>query len=46
MDQKVIEPIFLETDFFDRTVLKLITDYEYEPLLKDPKVSALLDNLW
>lgn len=38
--------MFLETDFLDRTTLKLITDYEFEPLLKDNKVSALLDELW
>lgn len=36
----------MDTDFLDRTVLKLITDYEYEPLLLDDKVSALLDELW
>jgi len=36
----------MDTDFLDRTTLKLITDYEYEPLLKDDKVSALLDELW
>lgn len=36
----------MDTDFLDRTVLKLITDYEYEPLLRDNKISALLDRLW
>jgi hypothetical protein len=41
-----IENIFMEHDFLDRTVLKLITDYEYEPLLRDDKISALLDRLW
>lgn len=46
MPENFIEDIFMDSDFLDRTVLKLITDYEYEPLLKDNKVSALLDQLW
>lgn len=46
MDPKIIENIFMDTDFLDRTVLKLITDYGYEPLLRDDKASALLDELW
>ena len=46
MEVDHIEAIFMETDFLDRTVLKLITDNEYEPLLRDDKVSALLDELW
>jgi hypothetical protein len=36
----------MDTDFMDRTVLKHITDYGYEPLLRDDKASALLDELW
>ena len=36
----------MDIDFLDRTVLNLITQQEYEPLLKDDKVSALLDELW
>jgi hypothetical protein len=46
MEPKFIETIFMDADFLDRTVLKLITDFGYEPLLKDVKVSALLDELW
>lgn len=46
MPEEFIYDIFMDIDFLDRTVLKLITDYEYEPLLKDDKVSALLDKLW
>ena len=46
MDSKIIERIFMDTDFKDRTVLKHITDYGYEPLLRDDKASALLDELW
>lgn len=36
----------MDTDFLDRTVLNLITTFEYEPLLRHDKVSALLDELW
>jgi hypothetical protein len=43
MPEEFIEKIFMDTDFLDRTVLKHITDYKYAPLLKDDKVSALLD---
>jgi hypothetical protein len=46
MPEDFIHHIFMDSDFLDRTVLKLITDYEYEPLLRDNKVSALLDSLW
>jgi hypothetical protein len=33
----------MDTDFEDRTVFRIITDYEYEDLLLDFKISALLD---
>jgi hypothetical protein len=36
----------MDTDFEDRTVFRIITDYEYEELLLDFKTSALLDQLW
>ena len=36
----------MDTDFMDRRVLKLIADFEYEPLLRDNKISALLDRFW
>ena len=36
----------MSTDFQDRTVLSMITDNEYEELLADFKISALLDQLW
>jgi hypothetical protein len=36
----------MSTDFLDRTVLALITDNEYEDLLADFKISALLDQLY
>jgi hypothetical protein len=36
----------METDFLDRTVLKLITQGGYAPLLRNEKVFALIDELW
>lgn len=46
MEDTIIESIFTETDFSDRSVLKIICENEYELLMKDPKVSDLLDLLW
>jgi hypothetical protein len=46
MDDSIIESIFTEIDFEDRSVLKIICENEYELLMKDPKVSDLLDLLW
>jgi hypothetical protein len=46
MDESIVESIFTETDFLDRTVLKLITHNQYEPLMKNHKISDLLDLLW
>jgi hypothetical protein len=45
-EKQIIESIFMDTDFEDRTVFRIITDYEYEELLLDFKTSALLDQLW
>ena len=44
--EDLIKRIFLDSDFFDRTVLKLITDNGYEELLTDDMVERLLDDLW
>ena len=41
-----IEKIFMDKDYFDRTVLELITQHGFAPLLKCYKVEALLDELW
>lgn len=41
-----IETIFMETDFHDRTVLRLIQVYQIEAMMKDYKIAALLDELW
>lgn len=36
----------MDTDFEDRTVLRLITDNKYTNMMSDFKISALLDQLW
>ena len=46
MDGEVIGPIFMDTDFKDRTVLHLITYNGFAQLMSDNKVAALLDELW
>ena len=42
----LMEGMFMEHDFQERTVLGLITELGYEALFQDPKVSRLLDALW
>ena len=42
-DETSVEKIFMESDFKDRTVLKLIVTYGFEPLLKDDKVMVLIN---
>jgi hypothetical protein len=46
MDGAHVPTIFMDTDFLDRTVLKLITQGGFDPLLKNEKVFALIDELW
>ena len=46
MDGGVIGPIFMDTDFKNRTVLHLITYNGFAQLMSDNKVAALLDELW
>ena len=45
-DGDQMELTFRDTDFQDRTVLKLIIQNQFEPLLRDVKISALLELLW
>lgn len=45
-DKNEIHRIFMDVDFLDRTVIKLITSNELAALLKDQKVFALIDELW
>ena len=42
----IVERIFLQTDFLNRSLLKLTTYYGFSPLIRDVKVKALLDELW
>ena len=46
MDQEKIRPVFLDEDYGDRTVLHIIVENGFECLMSDPKVIALLDELW
>jgi len=45
-DDDKIEKIFLDTDFKDRTLLKIITINEFAPLLKSYKLNVLLNEIW
>lgn len=46
MAEESVRPMFMDTDFKDRTVLHLITYSGYAPLMADQKIAALLDELW
>lgn len=46
MDDRVISKVFLDTDFKDRTVLKIITQNGYAVLMQNPKVNILLEEIW
>lgn len=38
--------MFMQSDFNDRTVLKLITELALEPLMLGDSVAKLLEQLW
>ena len=42
IDDDKIEKVFLDTDFKDRTLLKIITDKGFGPLFSSYKVNILL----
>lgn len=46
LDMPDVRTIFMDQDFKNRTVLNLITYNGYEQLMRDSKVTVLLDNLW
>lgn len=46
MDEEVIARVYTEVDFKDRSVLKILTSNGFVPLMMDPKVSILLEEIW
>ena len=46
MDKEVVEAMYRDVDFFDRTTFKHITDYGYADLMSDPKVTQLLQRMF
>ena len=42
----MIEQIYLEKDFKNRTLLKIIADYKFNQLLASDKVNVLLESMW
>lgn len=46
MEEHVINRVFLDIDFKDRTVLKIITSNGYVELMQNEKVSILLEEIW
>ena len=46
IEQEVISKIFLDIDFKDRTVIKIITTNGYADLMQSEKISILLEEIW
>ena len=46
MEKDSIRKIYMDLDFKNQTVLHLITYNGFEPLMRDSKVTMLLDKLW
>jgi hypothetical protein len=46
LDDDKITKVFLDTDFRDRTLLKLVTYNKYEDIFGSYKVNRLLDEIW
>ena len=41
-----VEQLFMEKDFFDRTVLKIITDNNITSFIVKAKLKFLLESIW
>lgn len=46
MEDENVPKTFLDIDFKDRTVLKIITLNGFAPLMQNTKVNILLDEIW
>lgn len=46
LEDEKIERVFLDTDFRDRTVLKIATMNSFKELCESYKVSILLEEIW
>ena len=46
LDDDKVEKVFLDTDFRDRTLLKIITKNSFAPLFSTYKVNVLLQEIW
>lgn len=46
LDNEKVEKIFLDSDFKDRTSLKIITSNSFVPLFSSIKLSILIEEIW
>lgn len=46
MSEDVVPRAFMDIDFRDRTVLNIITNNGFVPLIADSKVNILLEEIW
>jgi hypothetical protein len=45
-DDDKIEKVFLDVDFKDRTILKIVTVNDFQPIFSSYKVNVLLQEIW
>ncbi len=45
-DDEMLSKVFLDTDFKDRTLLKIITMNKFEELFQNYKVGVILEEIW
>jgi len=46
LDNDKVEKMFLDTDFLNRTVLKIIIEHNIYSILSNHKIDELLDDMW
>lgn len=46
LDEDKISRVFMDTDFRDRSMLKIITMFDYEDLMQSYKLNILLSEIW
>jgi hypothetical protein len=45
-DDQKLSKVFLDSDFKDRTLLKIITQNKFDKLFENYKVSVILEEIW
>lgn len=46
VDDLYLEEIYLDTDFKDRTLMKIISENEYSEMFESERIDLLLHEIW